>query len=121
MLRFGVFRCFTRLDLARPHRPIPLRRFGDREPRLYEMRVCRIGRLLGRPTATWYQPGMPHLRSSLGRRDPILLAGFVALWLFCWGFSAASILGGSRYPALLTGVLEHPEAYPVVTGFLPWL
>jgi class 3 adenylate cyclase len=50
-----------------------------------------------------------------------MLAGFLALWLACWGLSARSILGGSRFPALTTGPPDRPDAYPVVTGFLPWL
>jgi class 3 adenylate cyclase len=59
--------------------------------------------------------------ANLPVREQILLAGFLVLWLVCWGLSARSIIGGARYPALITGRPEHADAYPVVTGFLSWL
>jgi class 3 adenylate cyclase len=63
---------------------------------------------------------VPRRRAPLTARDWILLTGFLAVWLVCWILSARSIVRGSRYLPLMTAPVGS-DAYPVVTGFLPWL
>ena len=43
------------------------------------------------------------------------------IWLLCWTLSARCVWRGTPYPPIAIAPAARPDAYPVVSGFYPWL
>jgi class 3 adenylate cyclase len=63
---------------------------------------------------------VPRRTSTLALRDRLMLAIGLPVWAIFWTLSARCVLLGTPYPAIAVGPTA-PDAYPVVSGFYPWL
>jgi len=66
-------------------------------------------------------PGHVGKRSRLERRDKLLLASLLAVWLVMIGLEVRAVARGTAYSPLTVAAAAEPGGYPVIVEFFPWL